>query len=225
MTGASSIFDAYDNLTARLRAAGDYLWPLALRLILAWEFWEAGITKLRGNNWFADVPWADWQKGFPWPFSTLPTDLNWLAATWGELVFAALLLFGLFTRFAAISLLVVTAVATAAVHWPAQWGSLGALWEGYRISAEGGGNFKMPLLFAVMLLPLVFNGGGRLSLDYLLLILTGRDSCVDDRFGDGIAAALLFAVLGVSVVFVEPSWGVGCFLAALLFGLAPTLRR
>ena len=85
------MFDAYDNLTARLRAAGDYAWPLALRLILAWEFWESGITKLRGSNWFADVPWADWQKGFPWPFSTLPTDLNWLAATWGEMIFAALL--------------------------------------------------------------------------------------------------------------------------------------
>ena len=27
------MFDAYDNLTARLRVAGDYLWPLALRLI------------------------------------------------------------------------------------------------------------------------------------------------------------------------------------------------
>ncbi len=63
------MFDAYDNLTARLRVAGDYLWPLALRLILAWEFWESGITKLRGSNWFADIPWADWQKGFPWPFS------------------------------------------------------------------------------------------------------------------------------------------------------------
>ena len=112
------MLDTYDNLTARLRAAGEYLWPLALRLILAWEFWESGITKLRGSNWFADIPWADWQKGFPWPLSTLPVDLNWLAATWGELLFAVMLLFGLFTRFAAISLIVVTAVATAAVHWP-----------------------------------------------------------------------------------------------------------
>jgi putative oxidoreductase len=219
------VFDTYDNLTARLRAAGDYLWPLALRLILAWEFWESGITKLRGSNWFTDIPWADWQKGFPWPFSTLPADLNWLAATWGELLLAGLLLFGLFTRFAAISLIVVTGVATAAVHWPADWGSLGALWEGYRISAEGAGNFKLPLLFVAMLLPLVFYGGGRISLDHLLLLLTGRDSYVTDRFGDGIAAALLFLVLGVSVVFVEPSWGVGCFVAAALCGLAPALRR
>ena len=32
------IMDIYDNLTARLRAAGDYVWPLALRAILFWEF-------------------------------------------------------------------------------------------------------------------------------------------------------------------------------------------
>ncbi len=59
------MFDSYDNITARLRTSGDYLWPLALRLILFWEFWEAGTKKLRGENWFADIPWADWQIGFP----------------------------------------------------------------------------------------------------------------------------------------------------------------
>jgi putative oxidoreductase len=219
------MYDAYDNLTARLRAAGDWLWPLLLRLILFWEFWEAGLTKLRGDNWFADIPWADWQKGFPWPFSAASVEINWLAATWGELVFAALLGLGLFTRFAALSLIVITAVATAAVHWPAQWGTLGGLWEGYVITAEESGNFKLPLLFALMLLPLLFHGGGKLSLDQLLLALTGRDSCVGDRIGDGITAALVFAVLGVATVFVEPSWGIACFVVATLLGLTPALRR
>jgi putative oxidoreductase len=219
------MYDAYDNLTARLRVAGDYLWPLALRLILFWEFWESGTTKLRGSNWFADIPWADWQKGFPWPFSALPAEINWLAATWGELAFAVLLLLGLFTRFAAVSLIVITSVAAAAVHWPANWSSLGALWEGYAITANGAGNYKLALLFVVMLLPLLFHGGGKLSLDHLLLKLTGRDSCVGERIGDGIAAALLFAVLGVTTVWVEPSWGVGFFVLSALFGLAPVFRR
>jgi hypothetical protein len=36
----------YDNLTARLREAGDYTWPLLLRLILAFEFAEAGLALL-----------------------------------------------------------------------------------------------------------------------------------------------------------------------------------
>jgi putative oxidoreductase len=210
------VFETYDNLTARLRVAGDFLWPLALRLILAWEFWESGITKLRGDNWFADIPW---------PFGSLPTELNWLAATWGELVLSVMLLLGLFTRFAAISLVVITSVAAAAVHWPAHWGSLPELWQGYAITASEAGNFKLALLFVVMLLPLVFHGGGRLSLDQLLLKLTGRDSYVDERIGDGISAALLFAVLGLASVWVEPSWGIGCFILAALLGLAPALRR
>jgi putative oxidoreductase len=219
------MFDSYDNLTARLRVAGDYLWPLVLRLILAWEFWESGITKLRGTNWFEDIPWADWQIGFPWPFNAISPELNWLAATWGELVLAMLILVGLFTRLAAVSLIVLTAVATAAVHWPAEWGSLGALWEGYVITSKGSGNFKLPLLFVVMLLPLVFYGGGRLSVDQMLLRLTGRDSCVTDRIGDGIAAALMFAVMGVTTIWVEPSWGIAFFAVALILGLTPALRR
>lgn len=219
------MFDNYDNITARLRASGDYLWPLALRAIIFWEFWEAGVKKLRGENWFAEIPWADWQKGFPWPLDLLPMQLNWLAATWGELIFSTLILLGLFTRFAALSLIVLTAVATAAVHWPANWGSLGDLWSGYVITAKDAGNFKLPLLFVVLLLPLVFHGGGKLSLDHVLLKLTGRDSNVEDRIGDGIAAALMFTVLGITTYFVEPAWGLSCFVLALIVGLTPALRR
>ena len=219
------MFDLYDNLTARLRASGDYLWPLVLRLVMFWEFWEAGISKLRGENWFANIPWADWQKGFPWPFSTLGPDLNWLAATWGELFFAVLMLLGLFTRFAALSLIVITAVATAAVHWPGQWASAGELWRGYVISADGAGNYKLPLLFMIILLPLLFHGGGKISLDHLLLKMTGRDSYVNDRFGDGIAAGLVFAVLAVATVFLEPAWGITFLVIAVLLGLTPSFRR
>lgn len=219
------MFDMYENLTARLRASGDYLWPLVLRLIMFWEFWESGSNKLRGENWFAEVPWADWQKGFPWPFSIASTDLNWLVATWGELVFSVLILFGLFTRFTALSLLVITVVATAAVHWPAEWNSLAGLWNGYVITARGAGNYKLPLLFVIILLPLIFYGGGKLSVDHLLLMMTGRDSYVGDRVGDGIAASLVFTVLGFTTVFLEPVWGAGFFIVAVMVGLKPSLRR
>jgi len=220
------MLDFYDTLAARLRASGDYIWPLGLRLILAWEFWESGITKLRGKNWFADIPWAEWQKGFPWPFSTLPLELNWLVATWGELVFALLILFGLFTRFAAISLIVITAVAAAAVHWPAQWSSLAELWQGYAITAkDGNGNFKLALLFMVMLLPLVFYGGGRLSLDHLLLKISGRDASADDRLGDAPAAALALLVLGLSTVWLEPSWGLVFIALAVATAVVPRILR
>lgn len=206
----------YDNLTARLREAGDWTWPLLLRLILAWEFFEAGLGKLRGENWFGDIPWADWQKGFPFPFDRIPTDLNWLLATWGELVFAAMLVLGLFTRFAATSLLVITVVATAAVHWPAEWGSLAELWSGYVITPEGAGNYKLPLLFAVMLLPLVFYGGGKLSLDHLLINLSNRNDLLDDRTGGLQTAGLGLLVLGLAIVWVEPAWGIPLLVAGML---------
>lgn len=219
------MFDIYDNLTARLRASGNYLWPLVLRLIMFWEFWESGIEKLKGKNWFADIPWADWQKGFPWPFSAISQDLNWFAATWGELVFATMILLGLFTRFAAISLIVITAVATAAVHWPAEWSTYEQLWEGYVISSKGAGNFKLPLLFIIILLPLVFHGGGKISLDHVLLKITGRDTNTTDRIGDGIAAGLMFAILGVSTYFLEPAWGISFIVTALILALTPALRR
>ena len=216
-----AVTQLYDQLTSRLRASGEYVWPLALRLIMFWEFWESGIMKLRGENWFAEIPWADWQKGFPFPFAQLPTDLNWFLATWGELVFAVMLLLGLFTRFAAISLVVVTVVAAAAVHWPADWNGLAALWDGYVITSKGAGNFKLPLLFVLMLLPLVFHGGGNLSLDRALVGLTGRSRHLETRTADMQSAGLALLVLALATVWVEPVWGFSLLAAAVVASVTP----
>jgi len=213
----------YDELTSRLRAGGDYVWPLALRLVLAWEFWEAGSTKLRGTNWFGDIPWSDWQKGFPFPFDSIPTELNWLLATWGELILAVMLLLGLFTRFTAISLIVVTSVATAAVHWPAEWNGPLELWSGYVITADGAGNFKLPLLFVVMLLPLVFRGGGVISLDHLLIALSGRREQLENRTGGLQSAGLALLVLGIAAIWVEPVWGFTLLVAAAIAMAVPEM--
>jgi putative oxidoreductase len=218
-----ALFEFYDTITSRLRASGDYVWPLALRLILAWEFYEAGMSKLQGTNWFADIPWADWQKGFPFPFDQIPVDLNWSLATSSELAFAAMLVLGLFTRFTAISLVVVTTVATAAVHWPAEWSTLAELWSGYVIAPDGAGNYKIPLLFVVMLLPLVFYGGGRLSLDHLLINMTGRNNQLDDRTGGLQSAGLALLVLSLATIWVEPMWGISLLVASVLAMLIPEM--
>ncbi len=142
---------------------GEWLPQLVLRVLLAWEFWEAGVQKYRGANWFADI-----QDRFPFPFSAVPVDLSWKLATWTELTAPLLLVLGLGTRLAGIALLVLTIVATASVHWPSEWHSFGDLLKGYVISDDGYGNFKLPLLFMAMLLPLIFSGPGRLSMDRLL---------------------------------------------------------
>ena len=40
-----------------------------------------------------------------------------------------------------------------------------------------------------------------------------------------IPAALAFAVLGVTTIFVEPAWGITSFVIAVLVGLTPLFRR
>jgi putative oxidoreductase len=218
-----AIFDSYDAFTSRLRNSGDYVWPLVLRLILAWEFWEAGIKKYNGENWFAQIPWSDWQKGFPFPFDQIPANLNWALATWSEMTLAAMLLLGLLTRFAALSLVIVTAVATAAVHWPAEWNNLAELWNGYVITPDGAGNFKLPLLFVTMLLPLVFYGGGKISVDYLFINISGRNHRLDHRTGGLQSAGLALMVLGLSTIWVESTWGISLLIASTLAMAIPEI--
>lgn len=206
----NKLLNVYDSITPRLQASGNYVALLLLRVILFWEFFEAGLEKLNGQNWFAHV-----QDKFPFPFSAMGADINWLFATWGELIFAVLLLLGLFTRFAAFSILIITAVATVAVHWPAEWGSFAELWQGYAISNKGHGNFKLPLLFALMLLPLIFYGGGKLSLDTLLKKLTGR-SGTQQPVCDLAAAGFALAIPGIALLFLIPVLGT----VLLVLGLA-----
>ena len=142
---------------------GSWLPQLVLRALIGWEFLEAGLEKLHGENWFADV--AD---KFPFPFNLLPPDLSWFLATWTELLGGVCIWLGLATRFWSAGLLILTIVAIAGVHWPAEWSSLSELWKGYAITDRGYGNFKLPLIFIAMLLPLLFTGAGRVSLDELI---------------------------------------------------------
>jgi putative oxidoreductase len=147
----------------QLDRIGSWLPQLALRAITGWEFFESGLEKLRGQNWFADI--AD---KFPFPFGLLPVDASWFIATWAELAGGICLWIGLATRYWALVLLVLSYVAIASVHWPADWSSFAELWKGYAITDRGYGNFKLPLILIVMLLPLLFTGAGRLSLDHLI---------------------------------------------------------
>ena len=89
-------------------------------------------------------------------------------ATWAEILGAFALALGLFTRFWAFSLVIVSIVAIAGVHWPDDWNSLAELWKGYAVSNKGFGNYRIPLLFIAMLIPLVLSGAGRLSVDHFL---------------------------------------------------------
>jgi putative oxidoreductase len=42
------------------------------------------------------------------------------------------------------------------------------LLKGYALTNDGFGNFKLPVIYIAMMLPLVFMGPGRLSMDALI---------------------------------------------------------
>lgn len=135
------VFGLFDRI-------GEWLAPVGLRLLLAYEFWESGLEKLHGMNWFADI-----QNQFPFPFNLVPPDISWQIATWSELIGPIALVLGLGTRFASVSLIILTVVAWVSVH----------AGNGYNIVDNG---YKLPLIYLVMFLPLLLAGPGKLSLDH-----------------------------------------------------------
>lgn len=136
------------RLKGWLDGTGAYFSLLGLRLFIAWEFWESGMTKLHGENWFSEI-----QGDFPFPFNVIPTDISWFIATWTELLGALAMVLGLGTRFAAFAMIVLDVVAWVSVH----------AGNGYNVCDNG---WKLPLIYLLMLLALFFSGPGKLSLDH-----------------------------------------------------------
>ena len=205
ITGA---IGAWEWITTRLRGAGETIPRLAMRIVMGWEFFEAGLEKQRGENWFASI-----HGSFPFPFNVVPADLSWSLATWFGLAGGVLLWLGLVTRVVAFSLLFLTFVATAAVHWPDMVTMWTDLLKGYAISDQG--HFQLPLLFVVMLLPLIFSGAGRLSLDHLLAGWLRIDTAATPVF-DAYAWSLAAAVLAFPFLMLLPVVGMVLAVAALV---------
>jgi uncharacterized membrane protein YphA (DoxX/SURF4 family) len=182
-----------ESLFGRL-AYLDGLAPLAMRLYLVPVFWMAGTQKIAGMDntieWFGN---AEYGLGLPFP-----TLLAYLAA-YSEAVGALLLLLGLATRWISLPLIITMLVAIFAVHWGNGWaaiadssapeiaqrlgiardllreqGNYGWLTEeGSFVILNNGIEFGVTYL--VMLLSLLFTGGGRyVSVDYYLGRLVNR---------------------------------------------------
>ena len=206
------LLGAWEWITSHLRGAGEVIPRLVMRIVMGWEFWESGLEKLHGENWFNDI-----QDRFPFPFNMVSGDFSWTIATWFEIVGGVLLWIGLGTRFVAFSLLVLTFVATAAVHWPSMLTMWSDLAKGYANTDMGHGNFKLPLLFSVMLLPLIFNGGGKLSLDHLIATRIGV-SPLEPRHGP-FTWAIAAAVLGIPFLMLMPMLGIALLIVAIAIAL------
>ncbi|VAW77602.1 FIG035246: DoxX family protein [hydrothermal vent metagenome] len=135
----------------RLDQAGAYISMLGLRVLLAYEYLDAGIEKYNGKNWFG----GDDPTIFVFPFNLIPADVNWFMVTWVELIGGVAILLGFATRFFSASLIILTIVAIFAVH----------AGNGYNVGDNG---YKLPLIYLVMFVPLLFSGAGKLSIDALI---------------------------------------------------------
>jgi len=92
--------------------------------------------------------------------------------------------------------------------------------KGYAITDMGHGNFKLPLLFVVMLLPIIFQGPGKLSLDYLLSRAAKADPMPEPQT-DAYAWSIALLALGIPFAMLMPMFGGVLLLGALvtfLFG-------
>jgi putative oxidoreductase len=119
---------------------------LATRCYVAWQFLKSGWLKL--TEW--DTTLFLFQEEYHVP--ALPPELAAVAGTAGELLFPALLLLGLASRYAALGLSAVNALAVIAyAHVLLQPGSEAAIGQHY--------------LWGFMLLVVAVFGGGRWSLD------------------------------------------------------------
>ncbi len=141
------VIDTTKNVFSALDGVGQHLSMLGLRLLLAWEFWESGVEKFNGENWFAQI-----KDDFPFPFNIIPTDISWFLSTWSELLGAVALVIGLGTRFTTLSLIILDIVAWVSVHSG----------NGYNVCSNG---YKLPLMYMVMLIPLLLSGPGKASID------------------------------------------------------------
>lgn len=123
---------------------------LALRLI--WGFWflQSGLGKWKN---FGSVIDYFRELGIPYP------ELNAYAAMFTEIIGGTLLILGLFSRVAAIPLIIVMIVALATAHHEALSGL---------IDDPQGILKESPFTFLIAALTVFVFGPGKISLDYLL---------------------------------------------------------
>lgn len=129
---------------------------LTMRLVIFKVFWFSVQTKITGLT-IGGQHFAFWNVtdstfllfDFEYGIPLIPSELAAYLGTFGEFFLALMILFGFLTRFAALGLMVMTMTIQFFVY-PDAWWSVHVYW-------------------ALILLYLMRNGGGLLSVDRLLL--------------------------------------------------------
>ncbi|MCU7941395.1 MAG: DoxX family protein [Candidatus Thiodiazotropha sp. (ex Cardiolucina cf. quadrata)] len=121
-------------------------WGIALlaRGAIAYTFWSSGRSKVSGFLDISDSTFLLFEHEYGVPL--IPPNIAAHMATYAEHFFPILLVLGLFTRFAALSLLIMTAVIQLFVY-PDAW--------------------NVHMWWALAMLYLIRYGGGLVSLDRL----------------------------------------------------------
>ncbi|PVV06299.1 MAG: DoxX family protein [gamma proteobacterium symbiont of Ctena orbiculata] len=121
-------------------------WGLGLlaRGAIAYTFWSSGRSKVSGFLDISDSTFLLFEHEYGVPL--IPPSIAAHMATYAEHFFPILLVLGLFTRFAALSLLIMTAVIQLFVY-PDAW--------------------NVHMWWALAMLYLMRHGGGLISLDHL----------------------------------------------------------
>ncbi|MEW8089795.1 MAG: DoxX family protein [Candidatus Thiodiazotropha endolucinida] len=122
-------------------------WGIALlaRGGIAYTFWSSGRSKVSGFLDISDSTFLLFEHEYGVPL--IPPNIAAHMATYAEHFFPILLVLGLFTRFAALSLLIMTAVIQLFVY-PDAW--------------------NVHMWWALAMLYLIRHGGGLVSLDRLI---------------------------------------------------------
>jgi putative oxidoreductase len=122
-------------------------WGIALlaRGAIAYTFWSSGRSKVSGFLDISDSTFLLFEHEYEVPL--IAPDIVAYMATYAEHFFPILLVLGLFTRFAALSLLIMTAVIQLFVY-PDAW--------------------SVHMWWALAMLYLIRHGGGMIALDRLL---------------------------------------------------------
>lgn len=145
-----NVLTLYDRLTAFLASRlPEGLALLVTRVALAGIFWRSGRTKVEEGTALSINDTTYFLFEHEYTGLPLPVDLAVPLATYAEHLFPVLLVLGLFTRFAALSLLLMTLVIQFFVY-PEAWWATHILWVAMAaiLVSRGGGLFSLDALLA-----------------------------------------------------------------------------
>lgn len=119
---SSSLWEAVQGLVVWAIGMSEktpaWIYQLAMRVAIGMVFWQSARTKVEGVLTLKQSTFFLFQYEYDLPL--IPSDIAAYMATYAETIFAILLIIGLATRFAAVSLFVMTLVIQFFVY-PQAW--------------------------------------------------------------------------------------------------------